>query len=71
MPEGQSLTDELLDMARRPESFSKFDLGEMLLVAATEILKLQEFGSGAGRQPAPTCPVERWRSFRPRPLKPN
>jgi hypothetical protein len=52
MPEGQSLTEELLDMARHPESFSKLDLGEMLMVAATEILKLQEFGSA--RPPAGT-----------------
>jgi hypothetical protein len=35
--------DELLNMAKKPDSFSKFELGEMILVAATEILKLREF----------------------------
>jgi hypothetical protein len=35
--------DELLNMAKKPDSFSQFELGEMILVAATEILKLREF----------------------------
>jgi hypothetical protein len=37
-----NLVHELLDMAARPESFAKPELGLMLLVAATEIIKLQE-----------------------------
>jgi hypothetical protein len=35
--------DELLNMAKEPDSFSKSELGEMILVAATEILKLRDF----------------------------
>jgi hypothetical protein len=42
MDDESNLVHELLDMAARPESFAKPELGLMLLVAATEIIKLQE-----------------------------
>jgi hypothetical protein len=38
------LVDELLSMAKEPDHFTRSDLGEMILVAATEIIKLREFG---------------------------
>jgi hypothetical protein len=44
MNDEPNLVHELLDMAARPESFAKPELGLMLLVAATEIIKLQELG---------------------------
>jgi hypothetical protein len=34
--------EELLNMAKQPDTFSKSELGEMILVAATEIIKLRE-----------------------------
>ena len=43
MTDMQDFVDELLSMAKEPDSFSKSELGEMILVAATEILKLREF----------------------------
>jgi hypothetical protein len=33
---------ELLEMAKDPDAFSKTDLGEMVLLAATEIIKLRQ-----------------------------
>jgi hypothetical protein len=39
--DNDTLVDDLLDMAKRPDSFSQFELGEMILVAATEIIKLR------------------------------
>ena len=39
----QSLVHELLEMAACPESFSKSELSLMLLVAATAIIKLEQF----------------------------
>jgi hypothetical protein len=39
------VVDELLGMAQEPDQFSKGDLGDMILVAATEIIKLRGFGS--------------------------
>jgi hypothetical protein len=42
-----TLLDELLEMAKLPAAFSKSELGDMLLVAATEIIKLQEFSGAA------------------------
>ena len=42
MADDADFVDELLNMAKRPDSFSKFELGEMILVAATEIIKLRE-----------------------------
>jgi len=43
MTDMPDFVDELLSMAKEPDSFSKSELGEMILVAATEILKLREF----------------------------
>ena len=42
MVDDADFVDELLNMAKQPDSFSKFELGEMILVAATEIIKLRE-----------------------------
>ena len=42
MADDTEIVDELLNMAKQPDSFSKSELGEMILVAATEILKLRE-----------------------------
>jgi hypothetical protein len=44
MGDDTDLVDELLRMAKEPDHFTRADLGEMILVAATEILKLREFG---------------------------
>lgn len=38
------LVEELLSMAKEPDRFTPTDLGEMILIAATEIIKLREFG---------------------------
>jgi hypothetical protein len=50
MNDEPTLVHELLDMAARPESFAKPELGLMLLVAATEIIKLQELGQQPTRE---------------------
>jgi hypothetical protein len=42
MNEEDALVDQLLEMAKEPDRFSKPALGEMLVVAATEIIKLQQ-----------------------------
>ena len=42
MADEQDFVDELLNMAKQPDSFSKFELGEIILVAATEIIRLRE-----------------------------
>ena len=42
MANDPDFVDELLNMAKTPDSFSKFELGEIILVAATEIMKLRE-----------------------------
>ena len=42
MVDDADFVDELLNMAKQPDEFSKFELGEMILVAATEIIKLRE-----------------------------
>jgi hypothetical protein len=39
------ILDELLNMAKKPDDFTKSDLGEMILVAATEIIRLRQFGA--------------------------
>jgi hypothetical protein len=52
-PNERNLVEELLDMAKEPDAFSKSDLGIMLLVAATEIMKLRET---AGPGPAGSPP---------------
>lgn len=36
------IVDEMLDMAKEPDAFSKDDLADMIMVAATEIIKLRE-----------------------------
>ena len=41
MIEALDFVDELLDIAKDPERFSKPEMGEMILVAATEIIKLR------------------------------
>jgi hypothetical protein len=50
MLDEHTLLDELLEMAKLPDAYSKSELAEMLLVAATEIIKLQEFGRPPGPQ---------------------
>jgi len=42
MADDANFLDELLNMAKQPDCFSKYELGEMILVAATEIIKLRE-----------------------------
>jgi hypothetical protein len=42
MADEPDFVDELLNMAKQPDSFSKSELGEMILVAATEIIKMRE-----------------------------
>ena len=42
MADEADFVDELLNMAKQPDSFSKSELGEMILVAATEIIKMRE-----------------------------
>jgi hypothetical protein len=44
MTNDADLVDELLSMAKEPDHFTRTDLGEMILIAATEIIKLREFG---------------------------
>ena len=44
------LVEELLGMAREPDQFARADLGEMILVAATEIIKLREHANGPSRR---------------------
>ncbi len=44
MSNDTDLVDELLSMAKEPDHFTRSDLGEMILIAATEIIKLREFG---------------------------
>lgn len=43
MGERMDIVDEMLGMARDPATFTKDDLAEMVLVAATEIIKLRQF----------------------------
>ncbi|TKT69626.1 hypothetical protein [Aquamicrobium sp. LC103] len=45
MDQEQDIVEELLQMAKDPASFTKDDLAEMVLVAATEIIKLRSFPS--------------------------
>ena len=42
MTDEPDFVDELLNMAKQPDSFSKFEMAEIILVAATEIIKLRE-----------------------------
>jgi hypothetical protein len=42
MADEADFVDELLNMAKQPDSFSKSELGDMILVAATEIMKMRE-----------------------------
>ena len=42
MADDADFVEELLNMAKQPDSFSKFELGEIILVAATEIIRLRE-----------------------------
>ena len=44
VPDEQNLVHDLLEMAACPERFSQSELGLMLLVAATAIIKLHQFG---------------------------
>ncbi|MEI5680188.1 MULTISPECIES: hypothetical protein [unclassified Mesorhizobium] len=37
------IVEEMLGMARDPATFTKDDLAEMVLLAATEIIKLRQF----------------------------
>lgn len=43
MGESVDIVDEMLDMAKDPEPFTKEDMAEMVLLAATEIIRLREF----------------------------
>jgi hypothetical protein len=43
------VVDELLGLARDPEPFSKDDMAEIALVAATEIIKLRRYETQLGR----------------------
>jgi hypothetical protein len=52
MLDNQNLVEELLDMAKEPDSYSKSELGVMLLVAATEIIKLRELGQAVASERA-------------------
>jgi hypothetical protein len=44
MSNDTDLVDELFSMAKDPDDFTRAELGEMILIAATEIIKLREFG---------------------------
>jgi hypothetical protein len=39
------IVDELLGIAKEPDHFTNDDLGDIILVAATEIMRLRGFGS--------------------------
>lgn len=43
MNEDVDIVEEMLGMAKDPEPFSKQDMAEMVLLAATEIIRLREF----------------------------
>ncbi|RUM98334.1 hypothetical protein EET67_06755 [Pseudaminobacter arsenicus] len=43
MNETADIVDEMLCMAKDPETFTKEDMAEMVLLAATEIIRLREF----------------------------
>lgn len=43
MNETADIVDEMLGMAKDPETFTKEDMAEMVLLAATEIIRLREF----------------------------
>lgn len=43
MNESVDIVDEMLGMAKDPEPFTKEDMVEMVLLAATEIIRLREF----------------------------
>ena len=43
MGESIDIVEELLGMAKDPAPFSKNDMAELVLVAATEIIKLRQF----------------------------
>ena len=52
MLDDKNLVQELLEMAKEPDSFSKSELGIMLLVAATEIIKLRELSQAPSSERA-------------------
>lgn len=43
MSDSLDIVDEMLGMAKDPEPFTKEDMAEMVLLAATEIIRLREF----------------------------
>lgn len=43
MNDAADIVDEMLGMARDPTPFTREDMAEMVLLAATEIIKLREF----------------------------
>lgn len=43
MSDSVDIVDEMLGMAKDPEPFTKEDMAEMVLLAATEIIRLREF----------------------------
>lgn len=45
------VVEELLGLARDPEPFSKDDMAEIALVAATEIMKLRRYDTWPKRSP--------------------
>jgi hypothetical protein len=62
MLDDNNLVEELLDMAKEPDAFSKSELGIMLLVAATEIIKLRERSEAPSSEGAggPKMPAAEW-----------
>lgn len=58
------IVDEMLGMAKEPAEFSKDDLADMILVAATEIMKLRESAH-------PPSPAERPERRMPRAFMPQ
>jgi hypothetical protein len=49
MDDKADVVDELLVLARDPAPFSKDELAEIALVAATEIMKLRGYEAGSAR----------------------
>jgi hypothetical protein len=43
MSEIADIVDEMLGMVKDPDPFTKEDMAEMVLLAATEIMRLREF----------------------------
>jgi hypothetical protein len=57
------VVDELLGLARDPEPFSKDDMAEIALVAATEIMKLRRYETQLKRSAGKRQRRESWRQL--------